>query len=98
MKIGRVAAAALAFCLVGWGSAQAQNTSIQLDGPYIRAEAGWNHMNDLSGQGQSFGGTAGLSFGENNAEGFLLGGAFGDKMGPWHFEINLDYRNNAAGG
>jgi OmpA-OmpF porin, OOP family len=98
MRIGRVAAAALAFCLAGWGGAQAQNTSIQLDGPYIRLESGWNHLDDLTGQGSSVGAVPGLSFDENNAEGWLLGGAYGLKFGPWHFELNIDYRNNAVGG
>jgi outer membrane protein OmpA-like peptidoglycan-associated protein len=98
MRIGRVAVAALAFCLAGWDGAQAQNTSVQLDGPYLRVETGWNHLDDLTGQGGSVGAASGLSFDENNAEGWLLGGAYGYKMGPWHFEINIDYRNNAVGG
>ncbi|HUB95887.1 MAG TPA: OmpA family protein [Stellaceae bacterium] len=91
MRIGRVAAAALASCFVGWTGAQAQ--SIQLDGPYVRIEGGWNHLEDLT-----FTGSHGLAGTENNAEGFIIGGALGYKMGPWHFEINTDYRNNGVDG
>jgi len=56
-------------------------------GPYVRLEGGWSHPEDLSSQGTQTvrPGTA------KRDDGYIVGGAFGYKWGPWRGEINLDY-------
>ena len=56
-------------------------------GPYVRLEGGWSHPDPLRSQGLQ-GVTPGTA---HRDDGYIVGGAFGYKFGPFRAEINLDY-------
>jgi len=66
------------------------------EGPYVRLEGGWNHMNDLTAHGSD----TSTSIQTTESEGYIVGGALGYGFGPFFLggdfraELNLDYRNN----
>jgi outer membrane protein OmpA-like peptidoglycan-associated protein len=93
MRSLRVAALALVLGLIG-SAGQAQTmTGNDTYGIYLRAEGGWNHLNDLSAHGSN----GGLAASASTDEGYLLGGAVGMGFGMWRAEINLDWRDNSFG-
>jgi outer membrane protein OmpA-like peptidoglycan-associated protein/opacity protein-like surface antigen len=87
----RAAAAAVALALSA-GASLAQPAG-PYDGPYVRLEGGWNHLEDMSAAGS---GTA-LNLNASPNEGYLVGGAAGWRFDDWRFEVNLDYRANSSG-
>jgi outer membrane protein OmpA-like peptidoglycan-associated protein len=59
------------------------------DGPYLRGEGGWSHLNPEKGQGLNSG--SALNFRSSEHEGFMAGGAAGWKFGQLRTELGLDY-------
>ena len=91
MTFRRIAALALGLSLIG-GAGQAQ---MMMDpgsqGPYLRAEGGWNHMSNLN-----FNSDSGLNGSTSEKEGYIAGGAVGYAFGNFRAELNLDYRDNSV--
>jgi outer membrane protein OmpA-like peptidoglycan-associated protein len=92
MKLRNACAVGLALSLLGWGSAEAQVTGTGYDGWYVRLEGGWNHLQQMTGQGS--GNT--LSFTTQHNEGWIGGGAAGYKFGQLRLELDVDYRENSV--
>jgi outer membrane protein OmpA-like peptidoglycan-associated protein len=91
MKFGR--ALALGFALSALTAASSYAQVVGSDepytgpsGPYLRAEGGWSHENDLKGQGAT-----GLNFGSKEDDGYMAGGAAGWKFGQLRAELGLDF-------
>lgn len=59
------------------------------NGPYIRGEGGWSHMNDMTGHT-----TTGTTYTSKQNEGFAVGGAFGWKLDQLRLELGLDFSNS----
>ena len=58
------------------------------NGPYIRGEGGWSHMNDMTGNT-----TTGTSYTSKQNEGYAVGGAVGWKLDQLRLELGLDFSN-----
>jgi OOP family OmpA-OmpF porin len=91
MKFGR--ALALGFALSALTAAGSYAQVVGSDepytgpnGPYLRAEGGWSHENDMKGQGST-----GLNFNSKEDDGFMAGGAAGWKFGQLRAELGLDF-------
>jgi len=76
--------------LAGLGTAQAQDMSTGADGWYLRAEGGWNHLDNSTVTATGTAGTASTTF----HEGFIVGGAVGYHFNPFRVEGEFDYRSN----
>lgn len=59
------------------------------DGPYIRGEGGWSHMNDMTGHS-----TTGDTVTTEQKEGYVVGGAVGWKLDQLRLELGLDFSNS----
>lgn len=86
-------AAAAAVALALGSVASVAQPAGPYDGPYLKLEGGWNHVEGMSGNGS---GTA-LNLTTSPNEGFLVGGAAGWRFDNWRFEADLDYRGNSTG-
>jgi outer membrane protein OmpA-like peptidoglycan-associated protein len=91
MKFGRALAMGVALSALSAVSSYAQTVGSDEpytgpNGPYLRAEGGWSHENDLKGQGST-----GLNFGTQEREGFMAGGGAGWKFGQLRMELGLDF-------
>src|SRR5690348_9047023 len=91
MKYGR--ALALGFALSALTAASSTAQVVGSDepytgpsGPYLRAEGGWSHENDMKGQGAT-----GLNFNSKENDGYMAGGAAGWKFGQLRAELGLDF-------
>jgi len=94
MKFGRVLALGIALSALSAASGVAQTVGSDEpytgpNGPYLRAEGGWSHENDMKGQGAT-----GLNFGSKEDDGFMAGGAAGWKFGQLRAELGLDFSNH----
>jgi len=94
MKFRHACVLGMAFSGIALTAAQAQVMYDQPDGYYARLEGGWNHLEDLNSSGSS----TGLTFSSEFDEGWIAGGAVGYKFGPYHIELEMDYRNNGVSG
>ena len=56
------------------------------NGPYVRGEGGWSHMNDMTGHT-----TTGTTVTTKQNEGFTAGGAVGWKLDQLRLELGLDF-------
>jgi len=92
MKLRHACALGLALCLVGGTASRAQDMDSGTFGPYVRGEAGWNHLEDMSAHGS----TGGLQASDTYNEGYIFGGALGYGWGPLRLELGLDYRHNSV--
>src|SRR5580704_2547092 len=90
MKFRHACAMGLALSLVGGTASRAQDMDTGTYGPYIRGEAGWNHLEDMSAHGSSSSLAGSATFGE----GYVFGGGLGYGWGPLRLELGLDYRHN----
>ncbi len=97
MNFRHVAATALGLSLIA-GAGQAQMMGAGSDttpsgtyGPYLRAEGGWNHMNNLNAEGPN----SALAGSTKEDEGYIAGGAIGYGFGMFRAEVNIDYRGNS---
>src|SRR5690242_3290228 len=63
------------------------------DGPYVRVEGGWSHLDDANSTGSAAGPP---HFKSMFDEGYIFGGAGGYKWGPWRAELNVDWSQNAV--
>jgi OmpA-OmpF porin, OOP family len=91
MKFGRALAMGIALSALTGTSSYAQTVGSDEpytgpNGPYLRAEGGWSHENDMKGQGST-----GLNFGSQEKEGYMAGGAAGWKFGQLRMELGLDF-------
>ncbi|HEY1506373.1 MAG TPA: OmpA family protein [Stellaceae bacterium] len=91
MLLGRALALGMALSALGAAGGYAQVVGSDEpytgpNGPYLRAEGGWSHLNDMKGQGAS-----GLNFGSKEDDGFMAGGAAGWKFGQLRVELGLDF-------
>ncbi len=91
MKLGRALAISVALSALTVASSYAQTVGSDEpytgpNGPYIRAEGGWSHVNDMKGQGST-----GLNFSSKENDGFMAGGAAGWKFGQLRVELGLDF-------
>jgi OmpA-OmpF porin, OOP family len=91
MKFGRALALSVALSALTAASSYAQIVGSDEpytgpDGPYLRAEGGWSHLNDIKGQGATA-----LSFSSKEDDGFMAGGAAGWKFGQLRVELGLDF-------
>ncbi|HEV2265213.1 MAG TPA: OmpA family protein [Stellaceae bacterium] len=59
------------------------------NGPYVRGEGGWSHMNDMTGDS-----TTGTSVTTEQKEGYVVGGALGWKLDQLRLELGLDFSNS----
>lgn len=59
------------------------------DGPYIRGEGGWSHMNDMTGHS-----TTGDNVTTKQKEGYVVGGAVGWKFDQLRLELGLDFSHS----
>lgn len=59
------------------------------NGPYVRGEGGWSHMNDMTGNT-----TTGTTVTTKQNEGFIAGGAVGWKLDQLRLELGLDFSNS----
>ncbi|HKR20223.1 MAG TPA: OmpA family protein [Stellaceae bacterium] len=59
------------------------------NGPYVRGEGGWSHMNDMTGNS-----TTGTSVTTEQKEGYVVGGAIGWKLDQLRLELGLDFSNS----
>lgn len=59
------------------------------DGPYIRGEGGWSHMNDMTGNS-----TTGNTVTTEQKEGYVVGGAVGWKLDQLRLELGLDFSHS----
>lgn len=92
MKFGRALTLGIALTALTAASSHAQlvvgsdDPYSGPDGPYLRAEGGWSHLNDMKGQGST-----GLNFNSKEDGGFMAGGAAGWKFGQLRVELGLDF-------
>ena len=91
MKFGRALALGIALSALTAASSYAQTIGSDEpytgpNGPYLRAEGGWSHENDMKGQGST-----GLNFNSKEDDGFMAGGAAGWKFGQLRVELGLDF-------
>ena len=91
MQLGRALAIGVALSALTVASSTAQTVGSDEpytgpNGPYVRAEGGWSHFNDMKGQGST-----GLNFGSKEDNGFMAGGAAGWKFGQLRVELGLDF-------
>ena len=91
MKFGRALALGIALSALSAASGIAQVVGSDEpytgpNGPYLRAEGGWSHENDMKGQGST-----GLNFNSKEDDGFMAGGAAGWKFGQLRAELGLDF-------
>ncbi len=91
MKFGRALAMGIALSALTGAGSYAQTVGSDEpytgpNGPYLRAEGGWSHENDMKGQGST-----GLNFNSKENEGFMAGGAAGWKFGQLRMELGLDF-------
>lgn len=91
MKFGRALALGIALSALTAASSYAQIVGSDEpytgpNGPYLRAEGGWSHLNDMKGQGST-----GLNFNSKEDDGFTAGGAAGWKFGQLRVELGLDF-------
>lgn len=94
MKSGRAFALGIVFSALTAASGYAQVVGSDEpytgpDGPYLRAEGGWSHLNDMKGSGT--GTNSGLRFDSKEDSGFMAGGAAGWKFGQLRMELGLDF-------
>ena len=61
------------------------------NGPYIRGEGGWSHMNDMTGNS-----TTGATVTTKQKEGYAIGGAVGWKLDQLRLELGLDFSNSGV--
>src|SRR5215469_5198975 len=61
------------------------------NGPYIRGEGGWSHMNDTTGDS-----TTGDTVTTKQKEGYAVGGAIGWKLDQLRLELGLDFSNSGV--
>lgn len=59
------------------------------NGPYLRGEGGWSHMNDMTGNT-----TTGTTYTSKQNEGYTAGGAVGWKLDQLRLELGLDFSNS----
>ncbi|HYL33547.1 MAG TPA: OmpA family protein [Stellaceae bacterium] len=59
------------------------------NGPYVRGEGGWSHMNDMTGNT-----TTGTAVTSKENEGFTAGGAVGWKLDQLRLELGLDFSSS----
>lgn len=94
MNSGRALALGIALSVLTFASGYAQTVGSDEpytgpNGPYLRGEGGWSHLNDMKGAG--YGATPGLRFNSTEDSGFMAGGAAGWKFGQLRVELGLDY-------
>ncbi len=63
------------------------------NGPYVRGEGGWSHMNDMTGDT-----TTGTTVTTTQKEGYVVGGAVGWKLDQLRLELGLDFSNSGIKG
>jgi len=61
------------------------------NGPYVRGEGGWSHMNDMTGDS-----TTGATVTTKQKEGYAVGGAIGWKLDQLRLELGLDFSNSGV--
>ncbi|MGH7012626.1 MAG: OmpA family protein [Stellaceae bacterium] len=91
MNLVRVSALGLVLCALA-GTALAQtfgSPGTGPNGPYIRGEGGWSHMNDMTGNT-----TTGTTYTSKQKEGYTAGGALGWKLDQLRLELGLDFSNS----
>src|ERR1700749_858309 len=81
MKFGRALVLGIALSALAAAGSYAQTGGSDEpytgpNGPYLRAEGGWSHENDMKGQGST-----GLNFNSKEQEGYMARGAAGWKFG-----------------
>lgn len=96
MKSGRALALGVALSALTVASGYAQDVGSTEpytgpDGPYLRGEGGWSHLNDEKSSGYSYNGTSLLNFNVKPGEGYVVGGAAGWKFGQLRAELGLDF-------
>ncbi|MDE2228901.1 MAG: outer membrane beta-barrel protein [Alphaproteobacteria bacterium] len=91
MNFARASALGLMLCALA-GPAFAQtfgSPGTGPNGPYLRGEGGWSHMNDMTGHT-----TTGTIYTSKQDEGFAVGGAAGWKLDQLRLELGLDFSNS----
>ncbi|MDE2165773.1 MAG: OmpA family protein [Alphaproteobacteria bacterium] len=91
MNFARASAVGLVLCTLA-GPAFAQtfgSPGTGPNGPYIRGEGGWSHMNDMTGRT-----TTGTIYTSKQHEGYAVGGAIGWKLDQLRLELGLDFSNS----
>lgn len=96
MKSGRALALGVALSALTFASSYAQDVGSTEpytgpDGPYLRGEGGWSHLNDEKSTGYSYNGSSELNFDVKPGEGYVAGGAAGWKFGQLRAELGLDF-------
>src|SRR5579875_2374697 len=94
MKSGRAWALGVALSALTVASGHAQTVGSDEpytgpNGPYIQAEGGWSHLNDMKGSGT--GTNSGLQFDSKEGSGFIAGGDVGWKFGQLRVALGLDF-------
>jgi OmpA-OmpF porin, OOP family len=101
MKSGRALALGIVLSALTLASVDAQGLGSDEpytgpNGPYVRAEGGWSHENDMKGSGT--GSNSGLRFDSTEDSGFMAGGAAGWKFGQLRAELGLDFSGHDVSG